>query len=123
MHKHVSRRAAATVNAPLTAAKERRKTEPAGPTRFTYALAAYTAERRSDGWYAARTVPSFAGERPKWSGPFETIESACLSIARHLATELADRHMRSVETHKLKPGDPLHGLKPTTRLKAGKPAK
>lgn len=123
MHKHVSKRAAAAVNAPLATPNEPRKTEPAGPSRFTYALAAYTAERRLDGWYAARAVPSFSGQRPKWSGPFETIESACLAIGHHLATELADRHARAVETHKLKPGDPLHGLKPTTRLQAGKPGK
>lgn len=88
------------------------------PARFTYALAAYTVERREDGWYIARTRPTFVGERMTWSGPFETIETACLSIARHLAVEIADRHTRSVEWHKIKRGDPLYGLKPETRLKS-----
>ena len=88
------------------------------PDKFTYALPAFTAEIRPQGWYVARTVPSFTGEKPKWSGPFETIESACLSIGRHCATEIADRHTRSAEFHKIKRGAPLYGLKVTTRLKA-----
>ena len=86
------------------------------PMRFTYALARYTAEIRGDGWYVAKSTPSFAGERPNWSGPFATIETAVLAIGRRLATEIADRHTRSIEWHKIKPGDPLQGLKPTTRL-------
>ena len=90
----------------------------AKPDRFTYALSAFSAEIRDQGWYVARTVPSFTGEKPKWSGPFETIESACLSIGRHCATEIADRHTRSAEFHKIKRGAPLYGLKVTTRLKA-----
>jgi hypothetical protein len=88
------------------------------PPRFTYALADYTAERRPDGWFVAETVPSFVNEKPRWKGPFDTIESACLAIARRLAVELADRHTRSIEAHKLRPSDPLYGLKPTTRLRA-----
>jgi hypothetical protein len=55
---------------------------------------------------------------PKWSGPFETIETACLSIGRHLAVELADRHTRSIEAHKIARIGRLYGLKPTTRLRA-----
>jgi hypothetical protein len=66
----------------------------------------------------ARTVTSFAGEKPYWHGPLETIESACLSIARHLSVELADRHTRSIEAHDIARSDPLYGLKPTTRLRA-----
>jgi hypothetical protein len=70
------------------------------------------------GWFIAKTAVSFAGEKPKWSGPFETIETACLSIGRHLSVELADRHTRSIESHKIGRDDPLYGLKPTTRLRA-----
>jgi hypothetical protein len=88
------------------------------PDRFTYALAAYTAERRESGWYIAKTVPNFCNEKPKWSGPFQNIEHACLSIARHCATELADRHTRSIESHAIERTDGLFGLKPTTRLRA-----
>lgn len=87
------------------------------PDKFTYALSAYTAERRKEGWFVGRSVPDFAGGKSKWAGPFQTIETAMLSIARHLATELADRHTRSVEWHKLGPSHPLCGFKPTTRLK------
>ncbi len=86
--------------------------------KFTYALAAYTAERRTNGWYVARTVPIFSGDKRKWSGPFETIETACLSIGRRLATEIADRHTRSIEVHKIARGDGLYGLKQTTRLRS-----
>lgn len=87
------------------------------PDRFTYALASYTAERRSGGWFIAKSVPSFITEKAKWVGPFETIENACLSIARHLATELADRHTRTIEAHRLRASDPLYGLKASTRLR------
>ncbi len=79
------------------------------PEKFTYALASYTAERRKDGWYVVKSVPSFNGEKPKWSGPFETIENGCLSIGRHLDVEIADRHTRSIEAY---------GLQPTRRLRA-----
>ncbi len=114
MQKHVSKKAARLVKAPLAAPKSPGVTQSvdAQPDKFTYALAAHTAERRK-----ARTVPSFNGERPKWTGPFATIESACLCLGRHLATEVADRHTRSIEAHKLGPSNPLYGLKPTTRLR------
>ena len=120
--KHVTRAAAKLVNAPLGNGKVRSAPVSAKgkgpPPRFTYALADYTAERRPDGWFVAKTVPSFVDEKPSWKGPFETIESACLSIARHLSVELADRHTRSIEAHTIARTDPLYGLKPTTRLRA-----
>lgn len=112
----VSKRAAKLVNAPLNTARPRRFKHEQPPDKFTYALAGYTAERRKDGWYVAKTVPSFNGGKPKWHGPFETIENACLSMARHLSVELADRHTRSIEGYKIDRKDPLYGLKPTTRL-------
>ncbi len=123
MQKHIGKAAARLVNAPLTnsgkpsATRAGFKHEQA-PEKFTYALGSYTAERRAAGWFIAKTTMQFAGEKPKWAGPFETIESACLSIARHLAVEIADRHTRSIEAHKLARSDPLYGLKPTTRLRA-----
>ena len=71
-----------------------------------------------------RRIPSarftVAGEKPEWIGPFETIETACLAIARGLATEIADRHSMMIEAHKIRPGEPLYGLKPTTRLRKAK---
>lgn len=87
------------------------------PAKFTYALEAWSAERRSDGWYVAPTVPR-AGMPAKWSGPFLDIENACLSIARGLCHELADRHTRHVEHYRITPTDARYGLKPTTQLSA-----
>ncbi len=88
------------------------------PDSFTYALKQYTVELRKDGWWVTATPFSAAGDKPRWSGPFQTIETACLAIARRLATEIADRHTRSIESHTLRPGDVLYGLKPSTRLRA-----
>ena len=82
--------------------------------KFTYALQAWTAERRASGWFVAATVSN--GDKSQWTGPFESIETACLAIARRHATEIADRHTRSIEHHKIKKTDPLFGLKPTTKL-------
>lgn len=84
------------------------------PEKFTYELPAFTAQRRKSGWWISPSKS--AGEKPQWSGPFASIETACLSIARKLAIEIADRHTRSIERHELSPDDPLYGLKPTTRL-------
>lgn len=129
MHKHIGKAAAKLASAPLKVKADGKlagnaKQPESGtrfkheqvPEKFTYALASYTAERRKDGWWIGKTVPTFSGEKQKWSGPFETIETACLSIGRHLATEIADRHTRSIEGHKIGHADPLYGLKPTTRL-------
>lgn len=103
-----SRQAAAKINEPLERA----------PTRFTYALKQWTTERRQDGWYVSPTTSSAFGEKPDWRGPFQSIETACLAIARGLAVEVADRHTRHVEWYKLDATHPLYGLKPTTRLDA-----
>jgi hypothetical protein len=86
------------------------------PERFTYALKEYTAERRTTGWWISRTWSVSIGEKPQWVGPFATIETACLAIARRLAIEIADRHTQSIEWYGLESSDPLYGLKPTTRL-------
>jgi hypothetical protein len=88
------------------------------PDRFTYALRQYSVELRKDGWWVTATPFAAAGDKPRWSGPFQTIETACLALARRLATEIADRHTRSIESHKLQPGDVLYGLKLSTRLRA-----
>lgn len=109
MQKHITKATAKLVNAPL---------KPGRPEKLTYALAAYTAERRKDGWWIGKTIPSFSDERQKWSGPFVDIENACLSIGRHLSVEIADRHTRSIEAHKIGKSDSLYGLKPTTKLRA-----
>ncbi len=84
------------------------------PDKFTYALPAFTVQRRKTGWWVSPTKST--SEKPQWSGPLATIETACLSIARKLAIEIADRHTQSIERHSLTPDDALYGLKPTTRL-------
>ena len=87
------------------------------PEKFTYALPAFNVQRRKTGWWISPTSKG-AGEKPQWTGPFATIETTCLSIARKLAIEIADRHTQSIERHRLTPDDALYGLKPTTRLDA-----
>lgn len=108
--------------AALTARKDATLKEgPHLPDKYTYALKAYTAERRKDGWWVTKTPVAIAGERPSWAGPYPTIEEGCLAIGRYLATEIANRHSVMIAGHKLKPSDPLYGLKATTRLaKTGK---
>jgi len=86
------------------------------PEKFTYALPAFTVQRRKAGWWISPTWST--GQKPQWSGPFATIETACLAIARRLAIEIADRHTQSIERHGIEPDDPLYGLKSTTRLDA-----
>ncbi len=110
---------AITEREPAPATKPQRATSRSTkvPDRFTYALKRFTAERREDGWWISRTWTASYGEKPQWKGPFATIETACLAIARRLATEIADRHTHSIEWHGLKRSDPRYGLKLTTRLR------
>ena len=89
---------------------------PKPPDKFTYVLPGFTMQRRKSGWWISPSKS--AGEKPQWTGPFATIETACLSIGRRLAIEIADRHTQSIERHNLTPDAPLYGLKPTTRLDA-----
>jgi len=81
------------------------------PEKFTYSLPAFTVQRRKSGWWISPTSKS-AGEKPQWSGPFATIETACLAIARRLAIEIADRHTQSIERHGLTPDDRSTGSNP-----------
>ena len=87
-----------------------------GVTKFTYALKAWSVERRGAGWFVAETVASILGNKPVWRGPFQSVENACRAIARGLALELTDRHTRSVESHRIAKTDPLHGLDPKSTL-------
>ena len=86
------------------------------PDKFTYMLAQHTVERRATGWFFARSQPSFAGTKTEWFGPYKRIENVALAIARRNATEIADRHTRSIEHHGLDKKHKLYGLKPTTVL-------
>jgi hypothetical protein len=90
---------------------------PKPPEKFTYALPAFTVQRRKSGWWISPTSRG-SGEKLQWTGPFATIETACLSSGRRLAIDIADRHTQSIERYELTPDDALYGLKPTTRLDA-----
>ncbi|MEQ1717214.1 MAG: hypothetical protein ABL907_14730 [Hyphomicrobium sp.] len=72
------------------------------------------------GWFIALNWSANVGEKPKWTGPFASIELACLALARRHAVEIADRHSNLVAHHKIKPGDPLYGLKGSLSLRAKK---
>ncbi len=57
-----------------------------GNRRPIFALASWTAERRAKGWYIRKT-----DHEGDWRGPYSTIASVSLMIARELGKELAKR--------------------------------
>lgn len=89
---------------------------PREPLQFRYLLAQWVGERRSDGWYIARSWTSSSGEKPRWEGPFAFPQDACIAIARHLCAELSNRHQAKARFHRVKPTDPLFGLPPLPEL-------
>jgi len=102
------------------AAGAARKTANAStPAKFTYALAAYTAEIRDKGWFVSRTTPAF-GDKSTWRGPFATVDDVARSIAGSLTEELLSRHSRAVDWHGIRDGAPLHGLQRRNRSRKGK---
>lgn len=54
-----------------------------------YPLAEYTVEHKSDGWYFGRT--SRYGDKDERKGPYASIASVTLVIARQLKREIAKR--------------------------------
>jgi hypothetical protein len=54
-----------------------------------YKLAEYTVECRKDGWYFGRSTRF--GDREEMKGPYGSIASVTLVIARHLKREIAKR--------------------------------
>ena len=54
-----------------------------------YKLAEYTVECRRDGWYFGRSARF--GDREEMKGPYNSIASLTLVIARHLKQEIAKR--------------------------------
>jgi hypothetical protein len=58
--------------------------------RNSIMLSTYNLEKRKDGWYFWK-APFFTAEaKPK--GPYSSIMSACIMIARELAREAAKRY-------------------------------
>lgn len=58
-------------------------------SKRVYVLAEYTVENRSDGWYFGRT--SRYGDKKERKGPYGSIASVTLVIARQLKREIARR--------------------------------
>lgn len=89
---------------------------PREPVQYRYQLAQWVAERRSDGWYVARSWLAASGEKPRWEGPFPFPQEAAIAIARHLCTELSNRHQAKARFYQVKPTEPLFGLPPLPDL-------
>lgn len=60
--------------------------------RRRYALADYTVELRDRGWYFGRQFDAVG----QYRGPYGSIASVTLTIARHLRREIERRHGPSV---------------------------
>jgi len=68
------------------------------PDRTRFALADYTVELRERGWYFGRQYDSAA----EYRGPYASVTSVTLMIARQLKREIERRHRvapNSVEDH------------------------
>jgi hypothetical protein len=57
--------------------------------RRVYMLPEYTVEHRKDGWYFGRSARY--GERNEMKGPYRSVSSVTLVIARQLKREIAKR--------------------------------
>ena len=57
--------------------------------RRVYMLAEYTVECRKDGWYFGRAARY--GDKGEMKGPYGSVSSVTLVIARHLKREIAKR--------------------------------
>ena len=89
---------------------------PREPVQFRYLLAQWVCERRTDGWYIAKTWASSIGEKPKWEGPYAFPQDASIAIARYQCAELSNRHQSKSRFYQVKPTDPLFGLPPVPDL-------
>lgn len=79
------------------------------PEHFTYALSAFTVQRRQGHWYVTPAWSAFAGEKPEWRGPFDTIEDASAIMMSLAIAELRRRHATHIASYQLAPEDPLNG--------------
>jgi hypothetical protein len=61
--------------------------------RRVYMLAEYTVEHKKDGWYYGRSVRF--GDKDEVRGPYGTIASVTLVIARELKREITKRHAQN----------------------------
>jgi hypothetical protein len=59
--------------------------------RSTFALNSWTAELRRDGWYYGDT---YRDEKHQFRGPYRSMASVSLMIAREIVKEIARRQQR-----------------------------
>jgi len=64
-------------------------------TKRLYRLSEFKVEHRDDGWYFTRAA--FHGDREGWRGPYSSIPSLTLVIARELRREIMRRDAAHVE--------------------------
>jgi DNA-directed RNA polymerase subunit RPC12/RpoP len=62
--------------------------------RYRYALSVWTVEKRGKNWYFALAATHH--ERGGWKGPYSSIESVTLMLARQLRREITIRYERQV---------------------------
>ena len=60
--------------------------------RRVYMLAEYTVEHKKDGWYYGRSARF--GDKDEVRGPYGTVASVTLVIARELKREITKRHVQ-----------------------------
>ena len=63
-------------------------------TRFMYALADFTVEKREKGWYFSRS--RMRHSKDGWRGPYRSEASVTMMIARQLRLEIIQRYKRQV---------------------------
>jgi hypothetical protein len=62
--------------------------------RFIYALADWTVEKRGNGWYYAHSARRHT--KGDWKGPYSSIASVTMMIARQLGREINERYERQM---------------------------
>ena len=95
---------------------EEAKVSEEGDDRLSYTMPAYIVQRRNGAWYAITSADLAFKHLPTWLGPFATIDTVCISMARHQAADIADRHTQDIERLGLRRGDPRYGLQTSHRI-------
>lgn len=60
-------------------------------SKMTFALASWTAEQRAAGWYYGDT---YGDEKAAYRGPYSSLASVTLMIAREMTKEVTRRQQR-----------------------------
>ena len=62
--------------------------------RYVYALTGFTVEKRTGGWYFARSANRHSNG--EWRGPYRSEASVAMMIARQLRREIVERYQHQV---------------------------